>query len=77
MIIMAVASVFEITKVDMITPKWIYINCGYNWFGSLFCFILLSAFSPICFLVKILYFVIIGIKCSIHWLFTVGRDGDE
>ena len=60
-------------------PRDIYDNTSMNWFGTIFCYILLSIFSILLTIVKIFATIAMLIYEGVHWLFTVGRvvENDE
>ena len=64
---------WEFDEYDFVTPRWFYNKKGLNWFGSFLVFILLSIFSPICTIIKIIYAISQGVYKGIKWLLTVGR----
>ena len=67
--IVAVGTIFEAILYigwftpEAITPKTIYNNSKFNWFGSWFYFILLGIVSPVLFIIK-----------TLNWLFRMGRE---
>lgn len=69
-------TIFEILisfDYGFITPKYFYEEWKLNWFGSCFMFILMSIFSPIVTIWKLIYVTSYTIGIGIKWLFTVGR----
>lgn len=59
---------------EVIFPNTIYENSSFNWFGCWFLFILLSIFSPIGFIFKLVGIICYLIYTFVKFIFTVGRD---
>ncbi len=62
-------TLWEFNQEEFVTPRWFYKYKRLNWFGSCLAFILVTICSPMCFVIKIIYVIYLGIK----WLITVGR----
>ena len=56
------------------TPKMIYDNTRINWFGSIFCFLIIRLISIGATAAGLIICIVIYICALIEWLFTVGRD---
>lgn len=67
----------KFNKMFLATPKTLYDNTHMNWFGTIFCFVLIRLVSPavtVCGLIT----TIVGYTWTfVEWLFTVGRDDDD
>ena len=61
----------------IISPKYFYDSTKMNWFGSIFCFILIRFISPIITIGGLAIAIILYFCSFIVWLFTVGKDEDE
>ena len=59
---------------EIINPFMLYEYTSMNWFGCWCVFIFLSIISPIMFVLKIIYVIIVCVAALIVWLFTVGKE---
>lgn len=56
------------------TPKMVYDNTRMNWFGSIFCFLIIRFISIGATVAGLIICIVVYICALIEWLFTVGRD---
>lgn len=64
-------------KIFLATPITIYKETNLNWFGTIFCFILIRLISPVVTVMGLITTIVIYIWTGIIWLFTVGRKEEE
>ena len=61
----------------IITPKYFYDSTKMNWFGSIFCFILIRFISPVITVGGLVLAIILYFCSLISWIFTVGKESEE
>ena len=57
----------------VMTPADFYNNTPMNWFGSIFCYMLILVISPFWTVIKILLGLVAILYLGVKWLFTVGK----